>query len=291
MSEKTPPHPSKDVGATAAAPDATKNGCPEYLNLSRRRFLGIGAGALASAAVPAWVPRVAYADSQTSRDVVVSIFLRGGADALTLCVPFMEDNYYRLRPTQAVPRPDSSAPNRALDLDGRFGFAPAMAPLLEAYGAGHLALVHACGQPTANRSHFDAMHFVESGHGDPPGSLTTGWLGRHLQQSAPTRADGVLRALSLGFGLPETLAGAPESLPISDPVNLDFQGRAETADARRETLEALYADLDRPSARRPATPSAPSRSCVSSILPTTNRRGAAPTRRTPSARRCAPPRR
>ncbi|MEM1182168.1 MAG: DUF1501 domain-containing protein [Acidobacteriota bacterium] len=226
--------------------DAAGRGCPEYLNLSRRRFLGLGAGAVTAAALPAWLPRVAYADTHASRDVVVSIFLRGGADALTLCVPFLEDNYYRLRPTQAIPRPDSGAPNRALSLDGRFGIPQAMAPLMEAYGAGHLAMVHACGQPKANRSHFDAMHVVEVGHGEPPGSLATGWLGRHLQQSAPTHSDGVLRALALGFGLPRTLVGAPDTLPVNDPVNFDFRGRVETADARQATLEAMYADLERP---------------------------------------------
>ena len=226
--------------------ESKKSGCNEYLNLSRRRLLGLGAGALTAAALPAWLPRVAYADSHASRDVVVSIFLRGGADALTLCVPFLEDNYYRLRPTLAVPRPDSGAPNRAIDLDGRFGLPPSMAPLMDAWNAGHLAMVHACGQPTANRSHFDAMHVVEVGHGEPPGTLTTGWLGRHLMQTAPTQSGGALRAISLGFGLPRTLAGAPASLPINDPTNFGLQGDPATAAARRTAIETMYADLQDP---------------------------------------------
>ncbi len=108
-------------------------GCREYTELTRRNFVGLTAGLAAAAAVPAWLPRVVYADSEnSSRDVLVSIFLRGGADALSLCVPFTEPNYYRLRPTLAIQPPDSSDPNRALRLNGRFGFPPAFEPLMGA---------------------------------------------------------------------------------------------------------------------------------------------------------------
>ena len=35
--------------------------------------------------------------------------MRGGADGLSLCVPFGDADYYTARPTIAVARPDSSA--------------------------------------------------------------------------------------------------------------------------------------------------------------------------------------
>src|SRR5438034_1084619 len=70
-------------------------GCNEYNMLSRRRFLQLSGGTIAAASLPAWLPRIALAtDACTDRDTIISIFLRGGADGLTLCVPFGEDAYY-----------------------------------------------------------------------------------------------------------------------------------------------------------------------------------------------------
>src|SRR6185295_5056755 len=86
--------------------------CAEYNQLSRRGFLAVsGAAALAAAAAPAWLPRVALAKD-----------LRGGADGLSMCVPWFDDAYYTSRPTQAVARPHVLNPDSAIDLrDGRFG--------------------------------------------------------------------------------------------------------------------------------------------------------------------------
>ncbi|MEM1205468.1 MAG: DUF1501 domain-containing protein [Acidobacteriota bacterium] len=228
-----------------------RKGCRDYQTtrrgLSRRGFLGSSAGLLSALAVPSWLPKVALAaEGPGDRDVLVSIFLRGGADGLTLCVPHAEDNYYRLRPTLAIPRPDASSPDRALDLDGRFGLPPAMTPLLEAFRGGDLAIVHACGMAASNRSHFDSMHFMEVGQGNPPASLFTGWLARHLATTAPATEGAVLRGLGLGFGLPRTLVGAPQTLPIEDPAGFDFLGDPGSLADRRAALETMYRDLDNP---------------------------------------------
>lgn len=218
-------------------------GCTEYHQVSRRGFLGWAGGALTALAVPTWMPRVVMADSEnSSRDVIISIFLRGGADGLTLCVPHAEDAYYGLRPNLAVARPDSSAALKVTDLDGFFGLPPAMAPLLGAYQAGDLAVVHACGLPQTSRSHFDAMHFMETGQVSP-GNLATGWLGRHLQNTAPTHAEGLLRAVAIGFGLPRHFVGAPQSLPIDDLTNFNLRGAPNTLADRRQALETMYGDL------------------------------------------------
>ena len=70
-------------------------GCQEYNDLSRRNFIVKAAGAAVFAGVvPEWVPRVVMADSANSgRDVIVNIFMRGGADGLSLCAPFADPNY------------------------------------------------------------------------------------------------------------------------------------------------------------------------------------------------------
>ncbi len=222
-------------------------GCKEYNQVSRRSFLGWTAGALAVAAAPGWLPKVVYADSENgSRDVLVSLFLRGGADGLSICPPHGEDAYYRLRPNLAIPRPDSGQTGAALDLDGFFGFAPAMAPLLGAYQAGDLLVVQATGKTDPTRSHFDAMLSMEIGQPDPPASLFTGWLGRHLQTTAPTVQDGALRAVGIGFGLQRTLAGAPQTIPIDDLASFGFAGDPATLAARRGALEELYEHYSEP---------------------------------------------
>lgn len=222
-------------------------GCREYAQLSRRNFLGVSAGALAASLVPAWLPRVALADSESSsRDVIVSLFLRGGADSLTLCVPHGEDAYYQLRPGLAVPRPDAASPDRAIDLDGFFGLPPALAALEDVYRGGDLAIVHACGLPGTSRSHFDAMHDMEVGMGDPPASMISGWLGRHLQITSPTLEDGFLRAVGIGAGLQRTLVGAPETLPIADLAEFGLAGDPQTFGARRQALETMYAAVTGP---------------------------------------------
>ncbi len=222
-------------------------GCDEYRHLSRRQFVGLSAGLVVAAAAPSWVPRVAYAQSESSeRDVMVSVFLRGGLDSLSMCVPFNEPDYYALRPTIAVPPPDSGQANRALDLDGTFGIAPTLEPLMEPFQDGELLVVHACGLPESSRSHFDAMYFMEVGEATPSPSNFTGWLGRHLQSTAPTMRDGVLRAVGIGYGLQRTLVGAPKALPISDLASFGFTGSGATKKQRKAVLEEIYTYANEP---------------------------------------------
>jgi uncharacterized protein (DUF1501 family) len=221
-------------------------GCPEYDRISRRRFLGLGAGAFVAAALPAWLPRVALADigspaGSAVRDVLVSVSLRGGADGLTLCPPFGDEGYYALRPTLAVPRPDSSSPHRALNLDGFFGFAPSLRPLLDLYQDGSLLVVHATGLPLRTRSHFSAMFLNEVGQPAPPASRVNGWIAEHLRAVPPARADAVLRAVGNGIGLPRSLVGAPATAPVRDLAASGFAGDPVTVAARRRALTAMYA--------------------------------------------------
>ncbi|MEP7010161.1 MAG: DUF1501 domain-containing protein [Acidobacteriota bacterium] len=218
-----------------------QKGCAEFNHLSRRKFLGLSAGALAAAAAPAWLPKVAFATTADgSRDVLISIFLRGGADGLTLVVPHGEDAYYDLRPTLAIPRPGSGA-NSAIDLDGFFGLPPAMAALKEAYDDDALLFVHATGLPDPTRSHFSAMYFMEVGRPSPPTSLFTGWLGRHLATTPAAVPGAPLRALGLGYGLPRSLVGAPQTVPVRDLGDVGLAGDEALAPGRRRALDAMYA--------------------------------------------------
>ena len=223
-----------------AKPPVDPSACAEYNALTRRMFLSRSSAAALALSAPAWLPRVTYAQSENSaRDVIVHIFLRGGMDGLSMVPPYGEAAYYALRPTIAVPRPDSSSANKALDLNGFFGLPPAMGALLPAYQAGHALFVHATGSIDPSRSHFDAQHFMETG--EPGSTLTTGWLGRHLASTSPMTATAVLRAVAFTFGMTETLAGGPDTLPIPDPSNFGLSGTSSSKAARLAWIGSAYA--------------------------------------------------
>src|SRR5262245_21268175 len=125
---------------------------------ARRTFLRTATLSLAPLAWPSWMPRMSFAPKHTAPrgDVLICIFLRGAADILNVVVPHGEADYYRTRPTVAIPRPDDSrmrADLRTVNLDGFFGLHPALASLMPAWQDQRLAFVHACGSPDESRSH------------------------------------------------------------------------------------------------------------------------------------------
>ncbi len=216
-------------------------GCSEYRSLARRDFLMRGAGFGIAALVPSWLPNVVLAQSSSTRDIIVSVFLSGGTDGMSLVVPFGDPNYYIGRPTIAVARPDAAGSGpKAVALDNFFGFSPGMAPLLPAYTAGDLLVAHATGSVDTSRSHFDAQRYMEVGKPRDL-NLATGWLGRHLATITPMRTNAPLRALGLTNGLPQTLVGGPKTLPIANPANFRIDGSATTANARAQFLATNYA--------------------------------------------------
>ena len=152
---------------------------------------------------------------QTGGDALVVLFLRGGADGLNIVAPYFEEEYYRLRPTLALGRPTdrhTDVRSRALDLDGRFGLHPALAPLLPLYQAGKLLPIHAVGSGDQTRSHFEAMATMERGIAQDNG-VASGWLARHLASTA-TEVPSPLRAVAISETMPESLHGATSATAL-----------------------------------------------------------------------------
>lgn len=179
--------------------------------MNRRDFvqaMALAAGGLIPVGSHAWAA-ASQAATSTQRKLIV-ILLRGAVDGLNVVIPYGEANYYRLRPTIAVPRPGQE--NGAIDLDGYFGLHPALAPLQDLWKQSKLAFVHAAGSPDATRSHFDAQDYIESG---TPGRKGTpdGWMNRLLTllpgPAAPTRA------ISIGPVMPRILAGHASATNIA----------------------------------------------------------------------------
>jgi uncharacterized protein (DUF1501 family) len=196
------------------------------MNLSRRIFLKRGALALASiGTLPAWGPAflrrtvMATEGGAANRGkVLICIFQRGAADGLSMVVPHGDPHYYEYRKEIALERPAQAAgPAGCLDLDGFFGLHPQLAPFLQLYKEGHLAVIDACGSPSASRSHFDAQDFMESGVADDK-AVQTGWLNRALRNCPEDRAkkQTPFRSISMTATTPRALQGDLDALAIPD---------------------------------------------------------------------------
>lgn len=218
--------------------------------ITRRRFLrGAGAAAAlapvaaAQAALPPWMPKLTFVPArQTSLrgDVLVNIFLRGGADMLNVIVPHGEDAYYRARPQLAIPRPDASGSDpKTIDLDGFFGVHPALAALLPVFQAGAISAIHATGSPHETRSHFEAMDYMERG---TPGDygMSSGWIGRHLAAVQAENASPV-RAIGWGTAVQQSLRGVMSPVALQSIVDYHLGGDAAAAARMLESLSSLYA--------------------------------------------------
>ncbi|MFY9233648.1 MAG: DUF1501 domain-containing protein [Fimbriimonadaceae bacterium] len=217
-----------------------KHACSEYNELSRRSFIGGTAAATVAASLGySWLPRFAFGASGANRDILISVFLRGGSDGLTICVPHGDSGYYTARPNIAVPPPGSGQTGAATDLNGFFGFPLEMLPLLPAYQNGHLAIVHAIGSQTWSRSHFDAQAWMELSDRNNP-TNTTGWLGRHLATSPEMVPGAPIRGIALNYGMPRIMNGGPKTLPIPDPPNFDYFAYYPNKDEMIGWIEKQY---------------------------------------------------
>lgn len=192
---------------------------------------------------PAGLPRMSFAPPQVgpTSDVLLVIFLRGAADGLNLIVPHGDEVYYRVRPTLALARPDDSKvekTRRTSDLDGFFGLHPSLVPLMDAWDAGHLGLVHACGSPEDSRSHFRAMEYMERGVSAAVGPAS-GWLNRHLALMG-SQNQSPLRGLGWGEAVPRSLQGSVPVMALSSISEAHMGGDMQAARIFRESLRILY---------------------------------------------------
>jgi uncharacterized protein (DUF1501 family) len=212
------------------------------LNFSRRYFLKRGGIAMVGlSAMPAFLQRaIAATPATTGKKQFVVLFQRGAADGLNIVVPFGEPNYYRLRPTIAIPQPRRGGTDAAIDLDGFFGLHPSLAPLEPLFRQNQLAIVHAAGSPDPTRSHFDAQDFMESG---TPGVKATedGWLNRALEV-APEENASPFRAVAMGANLPRMLHGSASAIALPDLKQFKVMPQTAGMGAAVEGgFEAMYA--------------------------------------------------
>jgi uncharacterized protein (DUF1501 family) len=197
-------------------------------NISRRRLLGTCAAVGAGVAASAVSTQLSYAAGPGyTGDTFVLLSLRGGFDGLSAIVPIGDTDYYRARPTIGVPK------SQVIAGDGTFGLHPALSPLLGLWTSGHLAAVHAVGQPDPTRSHFAAMEAMENAA--PGTAIRSGWLDRMLGGSG---AHGPLAGVALGHAMPARVLGSGVSMESIDSFELAGAAKRPIAAA----LRAMYAD-------------------------------------------------
>ena len=224
------------------------------VKFSRRYFMKQGGIAMVGlSTMPAFLQRAIAATPASGRKQLIVLFQRGAADGLNIVVPFGEQNYYRMRPSIAIPEPRRGGKgsglvlakpelngDSAIDLDGFFGLHPSLAPLAPIFHKNELAIVHAVGSPDPTRSHFDAQDFMESG---TPGVKVTedGWLNRTLE-NVPMENASPFRAVAMGANLPRMLRGSAPAIALPDVKQFKVVAQNSSMNHVAEGgFEAMYA--------------------------------------------------
>lgn len=206
----------------------------------RRGFLGrTGAFVLGSCltpAVPAWTsfprlaaePRRGPAPARVRPPTLVTVFLRGGNDALNTVVPWADKTYYDVRPQISIPAEATADEPGVIRLDAKVGLHPALGALKPWWDKKCLAPVLGVGSPHPTRSHFDAQDFMEYAS---PGDrlLKEGWLNRYLAETRTQDAN-PLRALAMQGLLPRSLRGKEPVLAVPQLRSGDSEGLLDLFD-------------------------------------------------------------
>ena len=141
---------------------------------------------------------IARAASGPAKPVLVSVFLPGGADSLSVLYPAGDALYHKYRPKLALA--DGAGP--VFGEDNRLHWHPSLAPFATLHGEGKVSVLPSVGYTHPDQSHFTSRHFWEVGATDA--RLATGWMGRYLDHAGSK--DNPLQGLSLDYQLQPALA-------------------------------------------------------------------------------------
>lgn len=189
-----------------------------------------GGGSLLPEALEEGISAAAAADPRGR--VLVSVFLDGGADSLSMLSPAEDPLYRSLRPRLALPA-DGGTPFAE---DPRLRWHPSLAALATLHGEGKLSVAPGMGYAGPNQSHFTSRHFYEVG--ETSARARTGWLGRYLDRTG--RPDNPLQGLSLDNRLQPALATARmPTAAIDGPDRYDFWTRGVWGEVAERMLDAI----------------------------------------------------
>jgi uncharacterized protein (DUF1501 family) len=209
---------------------------PAGTGLTRRSFVAQSLGfALAvyggsKLGLQALEEGIAAAATGKQAPILVSVFLEGGADGLSVLSPHGDPLYRKLRPSLAL------AGGTAFAEDPRLNWHPSLDGIASLYAEQKVTVFPAIGYTNANQSHFTSRHFWEVGATST--DLQTGWLGRYLDAVGVN--DNPLQGLSLDNSLSPALATA--RVPVATleaPSNYDFYSARVWGSVQDRMLDAI----------------------------------------------------
>ena len=196
---------------------------PAGTGLSRRTFVLSSAGLLLSVYGAGHVldPKVFEAGiAQAASDganqpVIVSVYLQGGIDSMSVLYPVGDPLYATYRPSLGL-APDAGP---VFTEDSSLHWNPLAAPLAQLHAEGKVSVMPTVGYTDPNQSHFTSRHYYEVGATDA--NLATGWLGRYLDIVGTK--DNPLQGLCLDYALQPALATARMPVATIDlPTDYSF---------------------------------------------------------------------
>jgi uncharacterized protein (DUF1501 family) len=209
---------------------------PAGTGLSRRSFLAQGAGALLAVygasklGFAALDEGIAAAAGGPPQQVLVSVFLEGGADALSVLSPQGDPLYRKYRAKLGL------SGGAAFAEDNRLFWHPAAGGIAQLYGEKKVGVMPAIGYTNADQSHFTSRHYWEVGATDA--NLRTGWLGRYLDRAGAM--DNPLQGLSLDDTLAPALATTKVPVAsIDGPDQYDFWSNRVWGEVETRMLAAI----------------------------------------------------
>jgi uncharacterized protein (DUF1501 family) len=194
---------------------------PAGTGLSRRSFVLRSAGLAMSVygasklGLGAFEEGVARAATAPGQRVLVSVFMPGGVDALSVLAPVGDPNYATYRPTLQV----DGASTTPFAEDGTLHWHPSAQPLATLHSEGKVTVIPAIGYDHPDQSHFTSRHYWEVGALDAGAGY--GWMGRYLDRTGDP--DNPLQGLSLDSNLSPALAAA--TVPVAavpNPADYSF---------------------------------------------------------------------
>jgi uncharacterized protein (DUF1501 family) len=191
---------------------------PAGAGIDRRRFLSGAAGGLLSVygadrlgltsrVLGDGIARAATVQAPNA-PALVSIFMAGGVDALSLLAPVGDPLYAKYRPTLGIP----ASAGTPFTEDPRLHWHPSATAFAQLHDAGKVSTFPGIGYASPDMSHFTSRHYWEVGATET--GLNTGWLGRYLDIHGS--ATNPLQGLSMDGAMNPTLATARNPVAAID---------------------------------------------------------------------------
>ena len=209
---------------------------PAGTGLDRRAFVtrtfGLALSVYGAGKLNLFQEGIARAASGPAQPVLVSVFLPGGADSLSVLYPALDSRYRQLRPTLALGAGDGPQ----FTEDPSLYWHPSLTPFATLHGEGKVTVMPAVGYTHPDQSHFTSRHFWEVGATEP--RLVTGWMGRYLDHAGVR--DNPLQGLSLDYQLQPSLASARVPVAaLAAPDEYTFDAPGVWGDVETRMLETL----------------------------------------------------